>query len=529
MTFPVDTALINANIITISPLQPRATALAIRRGKFVAVGSIEEIQPLIGPHTQVMDLAGQTVIPGFIDAHLHALSSGIWHVRAVDCDLRSIPEIQSALRERARVTPAGEWVLGFKFDDTKTAENRWLTRQDLDGVSTLHPMYVAHRGEHTFFVNSKALEIAGVTDQTPDPPGGRFEHDPQTGELTGIIQERAAECFQQLLPPVTAQERRAGLQCICRMFNAAGLTSVHDALVTNLDFMTYQDGLAAGELTMRVYLLMAWQHFFALRQVGVRSGLGDERLRIGGIKLIADGAISGRTAWLSQPYEGSSSDVGLRAIEPEELEDQVRQIHSAGFQVCTHANGDAAIDMTLTAYEKAMAEFPIPNTRHRIEHCTLVNPSLLERIRKLGVVVTPFCTYVYYHGEKMKYYGEQRLQWMFAQRSFLDHGIISTGATDYIPGPYQPLLGIQSCVTRADSSGKVWGNSQKITVEEALKVYTLHGAYASFEEHLKGSIEAGKLADLVVLGADPTVVDPYTIKDIPVLQTMLGGQVVYAA
>lgn len=524
-----DLVITNANVITMSPQQSRAEALAIYQGKFAAIGTTDEMESIIGPKTKVLNLKGQTVVPGFIDAHLHALSSGIWHIQAVDCDLSSILAIQSALRARVRQTHPGEWVLGFKFDDTKTSECRWLNRWDLDAVSMNHPIYVAHRGEHTFIVNSKALEIAGVTKATPNPPGGMFEHDAQTGELTGILQERAADCFQQFLPPVTIQDRRTGLRRICHMFNAAGLTSVHDALVTNLDLQTYQEGLEAGELTLRVYLLMSFPHFAALRDAGVLTGLGNEQLRIGGIKLIADGAIAGRNAWLSKPYIGSIGDYGLCAIEPKELEAQVLEIHKAGYQVCTHANGDAAIDMTLTAYEKAMAAYPRINARHRIEHCTVVSPSLLERIKKLAVIVTPFCTYVYYHGEKLKYYGEDRVQWMFAQRSFLDYGIISTGATDYIPGPFEPLLGIQSCVTRTDISGKVWGANQKITVEEALKLYTLNGAYASFEEHLKGSIEVGKLADLVVLGADPISVNPNSIKDIPVLQTIVDGQIVYAA
>ncbi len=207
----------------------------------------------------------------------------------------------------------------------------------------------------------------------------------------------------------------------------------------------------------------------------------------------------------------------------------VMEMHRAGFQVCIHANGDLTIDMVLTAYEKAQSAFPRKDPRHRVEHCTLVNPDLLRRMRSLGAVATPFCTYVYYHGEKMRFYGEDRLQWMFAQRSFIDYGVTSTGATDYPPGPFEPLMGIQSCVTRTDSSGMVWGDSQRVSVEEALRLYTLNGAYASFEEDLKGSIEVGKLADLVVLGADPTAVDPMTIKDIPVERTIVGGETVFAA
>ena len=185
--------------------------------------------------------------------------------------------------------------------------------------------------------------------------------------------------------------------------------------------------------------------------------------------------------------------------------------------------------MVLTAYEKAQAAHPRPDPRHRVEHCTLVNTDLLRRMKALGAVATPFCTYVYYHGEKMPFYGEERLRWMFAQRSFLDYGVVATGATDYPPGPFEPLLGIQSCVTRTDSTGKVWGENQKVSVEEALKIYTINGAYASFEEDIKGSIEVGKLADLVVLGADPTQVEPETIKDIPVERTVVGGRTVHEA
>lgn len=523
----VDTAILNANVITVDPQRPRAEALAIVHGRFVAVGTTAEIRQAIGPKTQVWDLSGKTVVPGFIDAHLHALNSGIRHVTAVDCDLRSIGDIQEALRLRAGQTPKGEWVQGFKFDDTKTAENRFLTAQDLDAVSVEHPVFVSHRGGHVYFVNRKAFELAGVAGDTPDPPGGKFERDPDTGELAGIVLERATDRFRELMPPVTLADRRAGLKRICRMFNAAGLTSVHDAIVTDLDLHTYQEGLASGDLTLRVYALMWRRHFDALRASGVRTGFGNERLRIGGIKLIADGAISGRTAWLSQPYEGSQDDCGLRAIEPEELEELALQIHKAGFQICVHANGDAAIDMVLTAYEKAMASHHRPDPRHRIEHCTVVTPSILSRMAALGCIATPFCTYVYYHGEKMTYYGEERLRRMFAQRSFIDHGIVSTGATDYVPGPYEPLTGIQSCVTRTDMSGKVWGANQKITPEEALRAYTLHGAYASFEEQIKGSITVGKLADLVVLEDDPTAVDPHSIRDIPIERTVVGGEVVH--
>ena len=523
-----DTIIRNTNIITMDTRQPHAEAAAILDGKFIGVGSAAELTNLVGPNTRVLDLTGKTVLPGFIDAHIHVLNSGIRHVMAADCDLPTITAIQTALRERVETTAPGQWVQGFKFDDTKTVQNRFLFREDLDAVSTFHPIMVSHRAGHIYYLNTMALEAAGFTRDTPDPFGGRLGRDPDTGELNGVVYERAIEPVRfGLIPSDTPEIRREGLRTICRMLTQAGLTSVHDARVVRDEFVTYQEGRDAGELSMRVYALMYHQHFQALREAGLKTGFGDDMLRMGGIKMVADGAIAARTAYLSEPYVGSDCDHGILAMSAEEIEENVMEMHRAGFQVCIHANGDLTIDMVLNAYEKAQSADPRPYPRHRVEHCTLVNPEILTKMRRLGTIATPFCTYVYHHGEKMPFYGEERLQWMFAQRSFLDYGVVATGATDYPPGPFEPLLGIQSCVTRTDSRGNEWGPNQKVTVEEALRIYTRHSAYASFEEATKGSIEVGKLADLVVLGADPTQVDPMTIKDIPVERTIVGGKTVY--
>ena len=528
--YHADTVIRRANVITIDPAQPRASAVAMRAGRFIGVGSDSDVETLIGPGTTILDMGGKTVLPGFIDAHIHVLSSGIRHVMAADCALPTIADIQDALRERVASTPTGEWVQGFKFDDTKTAENRFLRREDLDAVSTNHPILVAHRAGHVYYGNSLALERAGFNDETPDPPGGRLGRHADTGRLDGVIYERAADDLRENQLPVESPEtRRQGLRTICQMLNRVGLTSVHDARVTDYELRTYQEGRDAGELSLRVYALMFYRYFPALRDAGIRSGMGDEHLRIGGIKMVADGAIASRTAYLSQPYEGSCCDYGILTMTADEIAGHVMEMHQTGFQVCIHANGDSTIGMVLDAYEQAQAAYPRTEPRHRIEHCTLVNPDLLNRMNRGGVVATPFCTYVYYHGEKMQFYGAERLQWMFAQRSFMDYGVVSTGATDYPPGPFEPLMGIQSCVTRTDSEGREWGVNQRISVEDALRIYTRNGAYASFEEGQKGSIEVGKLADLVVLESDPTAIDPFGIKDIAVQRTILGGRTVYEA
>ena len=521
-----ETIIRNANIFTVDHRQPRAWAAAICSGRFVAVSNNDDLRGIEGPQTKVMDMGGLTVVPGFIDAHIHVLSSGIRHITAVDCSADSIEAIQRRLQSRAQQELPDQWIQGFMFDDTKTKQQRALTRADLDDVSVRQPVIVSHRAGHVYYLNSRALDIVGFTDRTPDPSGGLLGRDPTDGSLTGVIYERAAEPIRRFLPAVTPEVRRNGLRLIDSMLTKAGLTSVHDAMVSNDQFSTYQEAWGNGDLNLRVYALMHRDHFGALRDAGLRSGFGDEFLKIGGIKMVADGAIAARTAYLRQPYI-DSSDCGILAMTPEEIEEWVIEIHRAGFQVCVHANGDATIDMVLSAYEKAQSEFPREDPRHRVEHCTVVDRELINRIARLGSIATPFCTYVYYHGEKLRFYGEDRVSEMFAQRSFLDAGVVATGATDYPPGPFEPLLGIQSCVTRTDSTGKIWGANQRISVEEALRIYTLHGAYASFEENIKGSIEVGKLADLVVLGSDPTTIDPLGIKDIPILRTVIGGRTVF--
>ena len=523
-----DKLLLNANILTVDPLNPRAEALAIKGGKFVAVGANKDVEHLAGPGTKVINLAGKTVVPGFIDAHIHVMSTGCKLVsRMVDCELPTIGLVQEELRLKARETPPGEWVMGFKYDDTKTPEGRMPSRWELDEVSRDHPVIVTHRAGLKSSVNEKGLEVFGVTRDSAGPISGPYEKDPESGEPNGVLYEAGEERIRFfLMSQVDAEERRQGLKTITSMYVAAGLTSVHDAMVTPDEVSVYQDSWEHEELPLRVYMLVHENYFEAFRKAGIRTGLGDDKLKWGGIKLTNDGGIATRTAYLSQPYIGTD-DHGLMLFEQDELDEKIQRIHEAGYQTCVHSNGDAAIDMTLKAFERAQAGYPRQGARHRIEHCTVVNPDLLRRIKALGVVPTPFGAYAYQHGEKMAFYGEERARWMFAHRSFLDYGIPCTGASDFTASPFEPLLGIQCCTTRTDSEGRVWGPNQRLSVEEALKIYTLNGAYASFEENIKGSITPGKLADLVVLAQDPISVDPLSIKDIPIEMTMVGGDAVY--
>jgi hypothetical protein len=449
------------------------------------------------------------------------------HLREVDCDLRSIADIQAAIRKRAASTPPGKWVLGFKYDDTKTSDGRPLNLRDLDTAAPDHPVRIAHRGGHTAYVNSAAFKLAGVTETTPDPPGGRFNRDP-AGKLNGKISENATEPFDKLIPDnYTRDDYREGIKLISRMMTRTGVTSVHDAYGSPNDLRAYQDARDAGELSLRVYCLIGYFHIDRMIAAGVRTGFGDEWVKVGPMKLTCDGSISERTARLSQPYVGRPNDYGIVVMDEEKLYGYASKAHNADWQIGIHANGDVGIDIALKVYERLQRERPRRDPRFRLEHCTVINDELVRRMRTLGVIPTPFSTYVYFHGEKMREYGPERLNHMFAARTFLDAGIRVTQASDYPPGPFEPMMALQSSVSRKDIKGTVWGPKQRITVEEAIRVGTLHGAYASYEEHQKGSNETGKMADLVVLGRDPLKEDPNSLVTIPVERTMVDGRWVF--
>lgn len=524
-TQPPDVVLYNGNVRTVDPAQPFAQAVAISAGRFVAVGSDREALAYAGMGTRKFDLGGKTVFPGFNDAHAHPLYSGRQHLRMVACDLPSVAQVIAALKTRAGRTPAGEWVAGFLYDDSKTEHP--VTREELDAAGEGHPVIVYHRGGHIAFVNSQAFQAAGVSETTPDPDGGRFEHD-ASGHLTGRVADKAVERFRQLIPsqPRPGEDREA-VKLIVKMMNAKGITSVGDATTSPADLHSYQAAHGAGEFSMRVYCIMVVEALEQMIAAGIQTGLGDEWVRVGGIKQFADGSVSERTARLSQPYIGMPDYYGLFLTSEEDLYKNGRKAYEAGWQLCTHANGDVAIERVLNVYERIQRELPRKDPRNRIEHCTLMNDSLVQRMRELHVVPVPFSGYVYYHGEKMHFYGPDRLRHMFAMRSFLDAGLRPTDSSDYTASPFDPMMWLQSQVTRIDKQGNPWGVNQRITVEEAIRCGTINGAYASYEEDIKGSIAPGKLADLIVLGRDPVREPASSLAGIPLERTMVGGKWVY--
>ncbi len=521
-----DTILHNGALWTGAKDLPQAQAIAIRGERIVAVGANDDILAMSGPDIRRVDLGGARVTPGFFDAHAHPVESGVQLLVNVNCETASLDTLKQRLRQRAGQTPPGQWVRGFLYDDAKT--ERPVTRTDLDEVSTTHPIVVGHRGGHTAFVNSLALRLAGIGEGSADPQGGRYFRGVD-GRLNGRLGDAATGEVDHLAAYVpTRDDLRKGAALISRVFSAKGVTSAGEAEGSPQDLQGYLDAHQEGTLNTRIYCNIFVDHFEAMAAAGVHTGLGDDWVRIGAQKQFADGSISERTAWLSSPYLDMKDDFsGLQTTPPDELFEKARRAHLAGWQLGIHANGDLAIDRVLKIFERLQKEAPRPDPRFRIEHCTLVNADLIRRMKAVGAIPIPFAGYIYFHGDVMHFYGEARTRRMFAMRSFLDAGIAAPSASDYTASPSDPMMWLQSQLTRTDPQGHVWGAEQKITLEEALVCGTLNGARAAFQENDKGTLEPGKLADLVVWGKDPFTTAPSELISVPVQRTMTGGRWVY--
>ena len=533
-----DLLVVNARIRTLDGQGTVAQALAAANGSILAVGAAHALKPLAGPGTTVLDLQGRTVLPGFIDAHEHLswFAEEPLKLNLASERIKSLADLLAAVRSEATRRRPGEWIQGVLYDDTKMIEGRPLTRDDLDAAAPAHPVIVVHVSGHWAVVNSTALKAGGLNDHSPDPKGGALGRDPATGRLDGRLIEMAMFnfAFESLavqplvVPPFPRDVRRQAIKQAARTLNAAGLCGVGDALTAPSYVTSYHDLWAAGELTLRVNMIIPYLFLPRLEQTGLLGPWGNDWVRCGGIKIIIDGAIAGRTAALKNGYAHDPQDHGVLLIsEQAELDEIVGRIHRAGYQACVHANGDLAIEMALKAIERAQAEAPRPDPRHRIEHCTMIDDALLAWMARLGVMALPFGSYLWQHGEKLlRFYGARAAR-MFAHRSFLKAGVRVAGSSDHPAGLYPPLLGVQSMVTRRTASGEVIGPEEKISLEEAFRMYTLYAAYAAGEEKLKGRLAAGRLADLVVLEQDPWETPADQISRIAIHMTIVGGRIVY--
>jgi predicted amidohydrolase YtcJ len=532
-----DLVVFNAKVYTVDPRAPKAEAFAVKAGRFTAIGSTAEMKSLIGKGTQSFDAKQMTIVPGFIDCHNHATGNVLMYEVLVgnpyEVEFVTIASIVEKLRARAQETPPGTWVEGYFFDDTKVKDNRLINVHDLDQVSKDHPVVVHHRGGHTSFYNSKALEMADINKSTPNPPGGTFDRD-ANGDLNGRVTDRATAALNRVgkrptfTADQTAQRDRDGLAYISKQFVRYGLTSVHHE---GGDLFALQQVRARGELLHRVSYEATGKVLEAMLSGGISSGFGDEWIRLGATsEHTVDGSFSERTMALSTPYAGVNPPYKGNITETQDdLNAWIERVHRAGIQVNCHANGDVAIEMVLTAVERAQKLFPRADARPKITHCTLINDDILRRMKAGGVVPAAFTSYAYYNSDKFHFYGQELMKRCMAYRSFIDSGIMAAAGSDFSPGPFAPLMGMQGMVTRTGWNGETWGANQRISVEEALRVNTFNGAFNSHEEAIKGSITSGKLADFVVLADDPHTVPQEKIKDISIVRTVVGGATVYQA
>lgn len=527
-----DLVLLNGRVITVNPKMPRAGAVAVKDGKIVGVGTDQAIRRLVGQGTRTIDLKGRAVLPGFIDAHNHLWGFGV-ALSQVDCrspPVKSVKEIVKKIGERAAKTPEARWVVGWGYDDTKLEERRHPNRRDLDTVALNNPVMIRRTCGHTCVVNSRALELVGYRADTPQPEGGEIEKDPKTGEPTGILRETAMKPVNDLSRAFSVEELMEAIKLGQERLLSEGITSCHEAGLDAKTVKAYQNLLASGQLKVRVYMMVQVDLLSQIVDTGLATGFGNEWLRIGSIKMMMDGGMGGKTAALYEPYEGTRDNKGIIYMSQEKLNELVKKAHEAGFQIGIHAIGDRAIDVSLNALEAALKVLPRKDHRHRIEHCGLSTPAITERLVRLGAIPVGQPPFLFNIGDSFwSNLGADRIRWTYPFRTWLDKGMPAPGSSDRPVVLGAPLLGIWACVNRKTEGGRVLAGEERITPEEAIRMYTLNAAYASFEEKIKGSIEPGKLADLVVLDADPCEVPVDEIRNIRVEMTIVGGVVAYRA
>ena len=545
MPHPVtaDLILTNADVLTVDDARPRARAVAVAHGRVLAVGDDGDLTVLRGPRTQVVDLGGRTLVPGFHDAHDHMIGFGM-QLRMVATDAASTPDLESlvaALASRAGNLAAGTWVKGAGYDDNKLRPARHPDRHDLDRASRDHPIYLRHTSGHMAVVNSRALELLRIDRTTPDPDGGRVVRD-AAGEPTGLLLETAMGLATRAFHPHPQEELVDALEAADHVYVSEGITSHTEAgigYLSDLEALAYRRAVDAGRLRVRSTLMVkaealealagaAGEAGFAL-SLGMATGWGDDQLRLGAAKMFSDGSLIGQTAAMQGGYVDDPDNQGLFATPKATLRDWILRAHRSGWQCAVHAIGDLAVEFILDCYEEALRDEPRPDHRHRIEHCGMVSDATLERIVRLGVVPVPQQRFIGELGDGfLRVLGRERVRaGLYRQRSFVDRGVRLPGSSDRYVVRGAPLLGIHDAVNQRTDSGEPFVPEEALTPAQALRAFTLDAAYASFDEDRKGSITPGKLADLVVLGANPLEVPHDQIKDVPVEATVIGGEVVF--
>lgn len=531
----LDLLLRDVRALTMREDRPRAHTVGVLGGHIVGVD--EEVEGASA--RRVVDGGGAVLTPGFADAHNHMVWFGLSLAEMDLSTCRTLDEVYDAVAERAARLPSDAWVIGSQYDDFVLGGHP--DRAALDRAGGGRPVWLKHRSAHMCVVSSAILDKAGILDDSAVvPEGGVVERD-ASGEPTGLLAEQAQQLVDALVKPYPVEELVEAIARASEVYVAEGLTHVTEAGVAGgwighspAEAAAYQLARQRGKLNVRVELMPATETLHPLTDelvgldLGVRSGFGDDFLRIGPMKIFTDGALSSKTAAVTQPFEGDGG-VGVLGDDPEVLRNRILAAHRGGWRVAAHAIGDRAIDLTLEAFERAQRECPRPGVRHRIEHAAMVRPDHLPRLAALDVVPVPQARFLYEIGDTMRAsLGEARIPWLYRHRSFLDAGLRVPGSSDRpCVGTGAPLAGMRNMVERTTSGGVVLAEDERVDAMEALRAYTTHAAYAACLEDRRGRIEAGMQADLVLLGDDPTTVAPSAMDKIRVLATFVAGEVVH--
>jgi len=532
-----DLVLFNGKVLTMDPQNSVAQAVAIKRNRIMMVGNDNEIKETVGATSITIDLGGRTVLPGLMDIHLHMMGAGLSSLREFRVPSTSIKDVKKVISEKAKETPKGEWLIGgnVRFAHVKFAEKRFPTRHDLDEAAPDHLVFI-HLGPHIKVVNTMVLKLAGITGDTPDPLGGTIIKDPETGEPNGVLREAASHLVTGLWPLYTYEDRLEAIRLEGRRCLETGTTTVHEIVTRAEEIRPYVELMTKGELPIRVRLyIRVWESQIGLDtllNLGIQSNFGDRWLKIAGVKMSVGGGISGSNAALYKEYSDEPGNFGVIRIPQPDLVDLISKANESGLQCAVHALGDKDLDLVLDAFEVAFKRKNGKALRHRVEHAGdwFLTPERRQRIGELGLIPVPNINFLYTFGDGvMVTLGPERaLESAFPLRSMLKEGLLLVSGSDG-PNlePADPLRDIGTAVLRRTEHGLEVNPSETIPVEEALRMFTINAAYTEFEEANKGSIEPGKLADLVVLERDPLSVKPEEIKDIGVVMTIIDGEIAY--
>jgi predicted amidohydrolase YtcJ len=530
-----DLIIRHAHIWTVNPKQPEAEAVAVLNGRIAAVGSDADVTQWQGPRTRIVEAQGKRLLPGFNDAHVH-FSDGGASLSAVQLtNVTSLEEFVRRIADYAAHAPKGEWIRNGEWDETKWSPANLPTRQDIDAVTPDNPVAIDRYDGHMLLANSKALALAGITAKTPDPPGGVIVRD-AGGQPTGALKDAATELLQKAEPPLNFAQRRLAILRALREAAMRGVTSVQDMSLDYGDLAVYSQLQREGKLTVRVYGAPLITMVEDQAKLGLGRAFGGPSLRIGALKMFADGSLGSRTAYFTQPYSDEPSNRGLLFSDMLPLIKAGQRLalaDSADLQVCTHAIGDAAIKTVLDLYQAVEKNAGPKDRRWRIEHAQHMAAADFERFAQLQVIasVQPYQAIDDGRWAEARI-GHDRASRTYAFRTFMQHGVRLAFGTDWPVAPLDPMLTLYGAVTRATLDGKYpqgWFPEQKLSIQEAIAAYTMESAYAEFQEHEKGSIEPGKLADLVLLSQDVLKIAPAAIRDTHVVKTFLGGVEIYEA